>query len=301
MSNPINAYPSVFSIGHQAVSNIFDGYVVVEEKIDGSQFSFGLINGELVCRSKGKRIIPEAPEKMFEEAVETAKELKNSLHPGWVYRCEYLRQPKHNTLAYDRIPKKYLVLFDVMIGEQAYLPPLEMIEEANRLGLEAVPVYYHGVIYNPSTLGKLLEKPPLLGGLQVEGIVIKNYNLFTPEKKIAVCKLVSECFLEKHEKDWKKRNPGSKDIVQMLIEEYRTEARWQKAVQHLRDDGQLEQSPRDIGLLLQEIPADIHQECQEEIKQKLFDYAWPKIKRGVTAGFPEWYKQQLSEGQSANE
>ena len=34
---------------------------------------------------------------------------------------------------------------------------------------------------------------------------------------------------------------------------------------------------------------------EEEIKQILFDWAWSKIARGVTAGLPEWYKQRITE------
>ncbi len=43
----INSYPSVYQLGHKAIQNIFDGKVVIEEKIDGSQFSFGMINRPL--------------------------------------------------------------------------------------------------------------------------------------------------------------------------------------------------------------------------------------------------------------
>ena len=55
----INSYPSVMQIGHKMIADIFSGEVIVEEKIDGSQFSFGVINGELTCRSKGKQQILE--------------------------------------------------------------------------------------------------------------------------------------------------------------------------------------------------------------------------------------------------
>jgi hypothetical protein len=44
--------------------------VIVEEKLDGSQFSFGRFGGELKCRSKGAQPNLFAPEKMFDIAVE---------------------------------------------------------------------------------------------------------------------------------------------------------------------------------------------------------------------------------------
>ena len=42
------------------------------------------------------------------------------------------------------------------------------------------------------------------------------------------------------------RNPNRGDMIALLIQELTTPARWQKAVQHLREDGKLEGSPRDI-------------------------------------------------------
>jgi ATP-dependent RNA circularization protein (DNA/RNA ligase family) len=38
----ILSYPSIYALGHRAIRELFDGPVVVEEKIDGSQFSFGV-------------------------------------------------------------------------------------------------------------------------------------------------------------------------------------------------------------------------------------------------------------------
>ena len=42
-----HSYGKIFNLGHKETEALFDGPVVVEEKIDGSQFSFGSINGEL--------------------------------------------------------------------------------------------------------------------------------------------------------------------------------------------------------------------------------------------------------------
>src|SRR2546426_1179117 len=134
----INSYPTVFALGHRAIEDIFKSPVVVEEKIDGSQFSFGILDGELHIRSKGAVIIPEHPEKMFSQAVATVLELKDQLIPGCVYRCEYLKSPHHNTLSYGRIPAKHLVLFDVSSGIEQYMENWEKIQIAEKLGLEPI-------------------------------------------------------------------------------------------------------------------------------------------------------------------
>ena len=38
-----NSYPSIFNLGHKAIQNLLTVDVNVEEKVDGSQFSFGLV------------------------------------------------------------------------------------------------------------------------------------------------------------------------------------------------------------------------------------------------------------------
>jgi len=288
----INSYPSVYQLGHKAIQNIFDGKVVIEEKIDGSQFSFGMINGELVCRSKGKQQLIDAPDKMFAKAIENVMQMP--LHDGWIYRCEYLQSPKHNVLSYARTPKQNLILFDINTGLEEYMSYSKLTQEAERLGLEVVPLLYRGIVTNYAQFTDFLKCESVLGGCTVEGVVIKNYNVFTQEKKVAMGKYVNEAFKEKAAKEWGSNRTSGKDLIQKLIDLYKTAPRWQKAVQHLRENGELENSPRDIGKLIKEIPADIIEECEEEIKEYCFKYILSDFERGVVRGFPQWYKALLA-------
>lgn len=169
-SDSFHSYPQIFALGHRALAELLLDPVIVEEKVDGSQFSFGLFDqgdGERVlrCRSKGAQLNLVAPEKMFMRAVDVAKELP--LHLGWTY------------------------------------------------------------------------------------------------------------------------------IVDKLIDTLRTPARWHKAIQHLREAGSLDDSPRDIGNLMKEVQADIEKECMDLISQKLAEWALPQIRRGVIRGLPEFYKELL--------
>ena len=290
----IHSYPSVYAIGHKAIEEIFLGPVLIEEKINGSQFSWGIIDGELQCRSKGKQFILDAPEKMFQRAVDFVQEIAPMLKPDWVYRAEYLQKPHHNTLVYDRVPAHNLIIYDINTGLEDYMPWEKKRDEAARLGLECVPFFYHGIVQNFDMFKDFLDHVSCLGGTKVEGIVVKNYALFTAEKKVAMGKYVSESFKEIHTGEWRKANPTSGDIVDTLIVAYRTPARWQKAVQHLRDAGNLEWSTRDIGNLIKAVPEDVLKECEDEIKQRLFSHFWPKIRRGITAGLANWYKDELA-------
>lgn len=109
---------------------------------------------------------------------------------------------------------------------------------------------------------------------------MKNYARFGRDKKALLGKFVSEAFKEVHAKEWKTSNPSNGDIILQITGTLKTAARWNKAVQHLREAGKLEDSPRDIGLLMKEVPTDIEKEEVDYIKDKLYEYAWPHIRRG---------------------
>lgn len=289
----LHSYPSIYNVGHKEAYALFHDPVLVEEKIDGSQFSFGVIDGELMARSKGKQLVLDAPEKMFATAVEVIHELEPDLRDGWTYRGEYLQKPKHNTIAYDRVPAKHIILFDVDRGDQDYLDVDEKRTEAGRLGLEVVKALYEGPIRSPEAVKDLLAATSMLGGAQPEGVVIKNYHRYGPDKKVLMGKYVTERFREQHAANWKATNPGKGDVVDRIIAVYRTDARWAKAVQHLRDGGELTETPKDIGPLMKEVNVDVLKECRDEMAAKLFEWAWPQISRGIVAGLPQWYKDRL--------
>ena len=292
----ITSYPSIYQIGHKAISDIFSTEVLIEEKIDGSQFSFKRISEtDYEAKSKGAILNGDIPS-LFKPAMDTMVGLLPHLKTGWTYRGEAVCKPKHNTLCYDRAPKGGLILFDVDDGLENYLTRGEKESEAVRLGLEIVPVLFKGVVHSFETIQSLLDRESYLGGCKIEGFVVKNYELFTIDKKVKMGKFVSEAFKEKHRTDRKVSNPGRDDILTMLGKTYAHEGRWRKAIQHLQELGKLKGEPSDIGPLMKEINADILKEEVDVIKEKLFQWAWKTISSGATRGFPEWYKEYLAKG-----
>lgn len=294
ISTSWHSYPKIYALGHRYIHEILQGEVTVEEKVDGSQFSFALIDGEVKCRSKGAVLNTLAPEKMFIQAVEAVSAVKDNLTPGWTYRAEYLARPKHNSLAYERRPENYLIGFDINTGHEEYLSYVNKRIEFERLGFETVPILLSGVIEDYSHFRALLDTMSCLGGQKVEGVVIKNYSKFLPDGKVMMGKFVSEAFKEIHAGDWRERNPGRADFLDGLVNQYATPARWNKAIFRLRDAGELEGSPRDIGKLIKDIPNDVKAECEVEIRDKLFEHFWDQIRRQITSGFPQYYKEMLA-------
>lgn len=290
-----HSYPKVYPLGHSAIAEILLDPVIVEEKVDGSQFSFGLFDDGLHCRSRGAQLVMDAPEGMFQRGVDVVSTL--DLHPGWTYRAEYLQKPKHNSLAYARTPHKHLMIFDINPGHESYLGYADKAAEAARLGLECVPIVYEGLITGRAQVMGFIDRESVLGGAKVEGVVIKNYRRFTTDGKAMIGKHVSEAFKEIHTHIWKATNPNKSDVLQCLIDSLRTEARWVKAVQHIAEAGQLSNSPTDIGALIKEVQRDIEVEGADLIAKKLVEWAMPQIKRASTGGMPEWYKARLMESQ----
>ena len=297
MNNRLYSYPKIWNFGHPQVKEIFLDNVIVEEKIDGSQFSFCIINNEIKCKSKRVELNTDAPEKLFNKAVNTVRSIQHLLRDGWIYRCEYLEKPKHNTLVYDRIPKDHLIIYDINPSEESYLSPEEKTLEASRLGLETVPLLFSGKIDNIIQIHSLMDRISLLGGQKIEGLVIKNYFRFGMDSKVLMAKHVSEEFKECNSSNWKETNPNRSDVLETLINRYKSIPRWNKAIQHLQEEGKLTNSPKDIGLLVHEAQQDIKEECSEEIKEALYKWAIDKILRGSIAGMPEWYKNKLLEAQ----
>ncbi|MDV7392004.1 hypothetical protein RZS08_11640, partial [Arthrospira platensis SPKY1] len=138
---------------------------------------------------------------------------------------EYLQKQKHNTLAYSRIPKNHIVIFDIEdINGNPFLPESKrkMVEN---IGFET-PQLFDVEIKTADDILNLMNAESMLGGTTIEGVVIKNYGKLVPDGKYMVGKYVSEKFKEKHVKEWRGNNPSAKDIISLIGEELKTEARY---------------------------------------------------------------------------
>lgn len=296
----IKAFPKIFSIGTDYIADIFKHEVEITEKIDGSQFDFGKIDGNLYCRSKGAELYIDNPDKMFKEAVDYIALIQDKIPDNTTFYCEYLKNPRHNILEYKRTPLNHLILFGVSekTGSKFMNNYNELLEWANKLEISVVPLIYKGKINKVDELLKFMDTESCLGGVKIEGIVCKNYEnsflLGGQPIPIMMGKYVSEAFKEVHREQWGSKFT-SKGKWQTFKESFITEARWQKSIQHLLEKGDLENSPRDIGKLINEIKKDIEEEEKENIKNFLWKEFGDEILRSSTKGFPEWYKKKLLE------
>lgn len=297
----IPAFPKIFALGTNYIKDIFKEPVEITEKVDGSQFVFGKVRGDLYMRSKGAVLYAENPEKMFSHAIDYVSQIQSCLPEGIIFYCEYLKNPKHNTLTYGRVPKNHLVLFGACNEYGEYLT--NHADYASILNIEPIPVFYTGTIDSPEQIQKFMERESVLGGSNIEGVVIKNYSrsflLGGQPIPLMMGKFVTESFKETHRERWSAEEKSSGKWASFLTS-FRTEARWNKAIQHLRDSGKLEWTPRDIGSLIKEIQSDLANEEMESIKSYLWNENKREILSSATRGFPEWYKEQLLKSSFTN-
>lgn len=292
----IKAFPKIFALGTDYIADILDGEVEVTEKIDGSQFAFGLVDNELYLRSKGATLFADAPNKMFKEAVDYVVSIKDRLPQDVIFHAECLQNPKHNTLKYGRIPKNHIMLFSVSNLAEKFSTYKEIETWAKTFDIEAVPLLYKGKIANTDEIQAFLKQKSILGEADIEGVVVKNYNkpflLGGQPIPLMSGKYVSEAFKEVHRKIWTGENTvrGKWDTFKLG---FKTEARWEKAIQYLRDKGELEESPRDIGKLIKRIMEDIQEEEKEYIKTFLWKEFGGEVMQTAARGFPEYYKLKL--------
>lgn len=298
----ITGYGKVWSLGNPNLQHLLapGSHVVVQEKVDGSQFSFALIDGKIYARSKGVLFdCEENVEGMFKKAYETVKRLHalDLITPNLIYRCEYLASPKHNTIVYGRAPLGFLVLYDVHTSDGlTYYTEARLKQEAELLDIDCVKTIWEGPAeqISESSFSDWLRTGSSLGG-EIEGFVIKNRSERDRfDGALLKGKFVRETFKEDNRKNWKQISPKSGDIIDQLSGGITSHRRWEKSIERFRDEGKLHSDPKDIGPLMKDIRADAKIELEAELKEMLWKWAWPKLERATTEGFPEWYKERLA-------
>ena len=303
----VPAYPKVAALGHRAVADIWDGQVEVTEKIDGSQFAFGIVGGELCYRSKGRQIPRHSVQEndLFFPVIEWVESIaeQGGIEEGFWYYGETLKSPKHSTLKYDRIPRNHFALFACVDAEdeRAWFPHRALYHISQTLDCDVAGYCMLLGSWDAEKIVAYIDEKheSMLGGVPMEGLVIKNLDkeyLYGPILwPIMTAKYVSDGFKEVHEKNWKMQNTG-RGKWEVFMDQFNNEARWLKSAQHMAEDGQLLGEPKDIGQLMNRVQKDIGEECKEDIQEFLWKQFGRDLMRNSVRGLPEWYKQELALG-----
>ena len=305
----MESYQKIQQPYKQEVTDIWDGHVIIEEKIDGSQFRIEISpDGTIKCGShkqEGEMIASD-----FLLGVEQANHIFAGYKPEvkTTVFCEYLKTPSQNAIPYERVPLHNLMLFDVKRGD-VYLDRPQKELFAKQHGMEITPLLWEGDGSKISKDGKidpefakqLLEKKSILGhgkGFdRIEGVVVKNYSKYYDVNKQPYLeghwkciKIVNDEFKEKNREE----NPNRASKLQELKENYRSEARYRKAIQHAREQGLIKGEMADLKYLVPMVEKDIVEEEKEEIKETLWKMFGKEILGYASKGMPIYYKEYLA-------
>lgn len=286
-------HPKIYHYGDSHTYGIYsEGFIEIQEKIDGSQISWKIDQDYRIrIRSKGKEINKDDPRDGWGPAVAFLRSRIDTMIVGVQYFGEYLSKPKHNCLKYDRVPRNHIVLFGVKEKGGGWFNHEQLSNEGEIMDLEVAPLLgeFTGAI-SDAQVQSFIGTPSFLGGCNKEGVVIKNLS------KGIFAKLVDPKFKEiiKSSRKVKQRHTPE-DVLLELTKMLTTEARWNKAYQYLRDNGEITHTTKDIGPIVKRIHEDLLYEEQEFIKNYLFNVFGKNIFKNSVKNVHQWYKDKLIE------
>lgn len=251
-------YPKIRRLGHEKTKGILDDpsdFVVIQEKVDGSNFRFWLEDGEIRF---GSRRVDYVDEKNYEEWARAIEYIKSKVKPGdlledFVYVGEFIR-PHTVNYDFDNVPP--FVGFDVInrwTGDVVHY--LISYAEFDNLGLPFVNTYFTGLAghITDELIEELKKRESAYGAEMQEGVVLKNYT-----KKI-FAKSVNPEFLEDFKKKFGDKVKPKMTPEMKVIERFITPARVNKVIVRIYEDrGRV--SAEDIPQILRDTVNDVLEE-----------------------------------------
>jgi ATP-dependent RNA circularization protein (DNA/RNA ligase family) len=256
----IKFFPSIQDLSEENLKKKDQINFYIEEKIDGSQISFKLVDDKIIFFNKKKVMNKESL--TYIKVMIKLPIIKNLLDKDLTYHGEYLKSKKANVVEYDRVPKFNFILYDVYSdSENRWFNYEEKKKAADKIGLECVQLLFvqNDISQIPFEKGteliKQIEEGKItssLGGIP-EGIVVK--------KEGAKFKMVTTKFKERHAKKQSKLNQTFEDSLKIFGEQFNVQPRFQKAFQHLNE----EETEINLDNLIKELDKDLLKEYEPEI------------------------------------
>ena len=289
----------VFALNEEVVKQWYDLHkpdmnarLVIQEKIDGSNFTvYRADETTILFFNKGK-LLNEEKQKMsvFYNTCQALKTRPDLFRIGYIYHGEAVRSSRPNHIMYKRIPKFYVIFYEILIpvpySKFRFATPEEMTEILEETCLEQTHIYFDSVRVDDTSMGRLaklfLDINTLHSclGNYAEGFVVK---LFSGEEKCKRIKYVSDHMKER------KVIPGitaSDYDIEAIGDLFNVHARFRKAAQHLEERG--EKITREN--IVDELDKDLLKEREAELKQILFNKYWHEIKRAARKDLSNFLK-----------
>lgn len=271
-------YPKIRQLGHDENSGILDGNIIIEEKFDGANGRVYVGKDNIIFGSRAREL-ELTGEKQFTRFINYVNEKLNA-NPD-VLKDIYNKYGSiilfgenciRHTIGYDfeRIPP--FLGFDVyVVSTKTFLDREDKVCIFNNLGLEPIKLLYDGKYTNESLLE--IPKSSYYNG-KSEGVVIKNF-----EKQL-FAKIVDEKFKEKNRETFGGSKKFAIDGNEYFIAVYCTNARIEKMIFKMIDDGAELGMPH-MGNLFKLVYKDIWEEEWQEIYQSKLSINFTKLRNMV--------------------
>lgn len=263
-------YQDITRLGHKTTVGVLNegDWIVIQEKIDGANASFRKgEDGEILTFSRNNPLTGEDGLGGFRKWA-----LKNLdpdlLLPNIVYFGEWTNPHK---VKYPEYTKQFFLydMFDISTGK--YLD-FNRVKDAHRmLNVNLVPVFYEGEYQSFEHLQSFVGRTALggkLGDIDTgEGIVVKNVNYTDRFGNQKFVKLVTDAFREVQKQKAPKDPKLEQTQEQVFVSATMTEARVEKMLYKLVDEGILEEGKfemEDMGTILRHMGGRMFDDIMKE-------------------------------------
>lgn len=245
-------------------------YIVVQEKIDGANFSIRYDEETDTIKSFSRKKILDFGNNLrgaWEWSQKLNKDLiKEVLGTNLILFGEWLVS---HTIVYPDDKYQNAYFYDVYDTEiQKYLEQDKVENIVNRLGLVYVPVFYKGEFESWEHIKQFVGRTDL-GGENGEGIVVKNMTrLNDPNTRLLFyTKIVADKFAEiKKVKKFDESKLEKRAKLQAVVESVVTEGRVTKLVHKMVDEGIIPENwdEHDMGIIAKNIGREVYYDCVKE-------------------------------------
>lgn len=263
-------YTSIVRLGHKTTMGVLNegDWIVIQEKLDGANASFRKgEDGEILTFSRNTPLTGEDGLGGFRKwALETLD--PDLLLPNIVYFGEWLNPHK---VKYPEYTKQFFLydMFDTSTGK--YLD-FNRVKDAHRmLGANLIPVFYEGEYQSfehlQSFVGKTLVGGQLGDKELGEGIVVKNTSYIDRHGRQMFVKLVTDAFREVQKQKAPKDPKIEQTQEQVFVSATMTEARVEKMLYKLVDEGILSEGKfeiEDMGIILRHMGGRMFDDIMKE-------------------------------------
>ncbi|UGO50762.1 RNA ligase [Bacillus phage vB_BanS_Sophrita] len=281
-------YSEITRLGHKTTVGVLNegDWIVIQEKLDGANASFRKgEDGEILTFSRNHSLTGEDGLGGFRKWALTTLD-PDLLLPNIVYFGEWLNPHK---VKYPEYQKQFFLydMYDTSTGK--YLD-FNRVKDAHRmLGVNLIPVFYEGEYKSFEHLQSFVGQSKLggmLGDIETgEGIVVKNVNFTDRFGNQKFVKLVTDAFREVQKQKAPKDPKVEQTQEQVFVSATMTEARVEKMLYKLVDEGILPEGKfeiEDMGIILRHMGGRMFDDIMKEESEMLpADHDVNQIKKAI--------------------